>query len=330
VATNPIINGGFDIWQRGTSAAGAANATTFGPDRWNLYRGVAGSTFSRQVTNDTTNLPFIQYCVRAQRDSGNTSTADVLIGTTVETANSLAFAGKTVTLSFYARAGANFSASSNAISAQLRSGTGTDQNDISGFTNATIVIGATPFLTTTWQRFTYTGTVASTATQIGLRFLYTPVGTAGANDWFEITGVQVEVGSVATPFRRSGGTLQGELAAAQRYYQKSYDINTAPQSNNIGAGLMLGNAQSNVPNQQYFISNVFKVEMRTAPTVTIYSYTSSTAGVVSDANGVDKAANSGIASHIGTRSFNVYNNSGGTIATANGGFVGHYVASAEL
>jgi hypothetical protein len=43
-------------------------------DRWSGYAGVAGRTVTRQVTNDTTNLPNIQYCARVQRDSGNTNT----------------------------------------------------------------------------------------------------------------------------------------------------------------------------------------------------------------------------------------------------------------
>jgi hypothetical protein len=75
-------------------------------------------------------------------------------------------------------------------------------------------------LTSTWQRFTYTGTVSSSATQLGFYFNYTPVGTAGAADYFEVTGVQIDVGSVALPFRTYAATIQGELAACQRYYYR--------------------------------------------------------------------------------------------------------------
>ena len=328
---NAVINGAMDIWQRGTSIAVTSTSTSFyGADRWQVFSASTGRTVSRQATGDTTNLPNIQYCQRVSRYSGNSNTAAILPAYSMETADAIRFVWQPVVLSFYARKGANYSATGSALTATIRQGTGTDQNLNAGYTGSSDVISSSVTLTTTWQRFQITGTLLQSSTELGLQFNFTPTGTAGAADYFEITGVQLEVGSQATPFSRNAGTIQGELAACQRYYQKSYDTNTAPQTNGTNGGLILGATQSNIPHQNYFMTNALKVEMRTAPTVTVYSYTSSTAGVVSDCNGVDKAANSGTAAHIGTRSFNVYNNSGGTIATANGGFVGHYVASAEL
>jgi hypothetical protein len=178
-------------------------------------------TVSRQVTGDTTNLPFIQYAQRVQRDSGNTSTGIIYSLQNFESINSIPFAGKTVTYSFYARAGANYSAASSALLYSVNTGTGTDQNLLNGYTGQATPILTTVTLTTTWQRFTATAALSSSATQIGVAFSYTPVGTAGANDYFEVTGVQLEVGSVATPFHTYAATIQGELAACQRYYYRT-------------------------------------------------------------------------------------------------------------
>jgi hypothetical protein len=216
---NAIINGGFDIWQRGTSfTVASSSVSTYAADRWMPYRGATGLTVTRQTVSDTTNLPTIRYALRAQRDSGNTSTLDYSIRTSIETANSIPFAGQAVTLSFYGRKGANYSSTSSLLNVVLQSGTGTDQNNISGYTGQANVINSTATLTTTWQRFTFTATVGATATELAAQFYSNPTGTAGAADYFEITGVQLELGSYATTFSRAGGTIQGELAACQRYY----------------------------------------------------------------------------------------------------------------
>ena len=215
----PVLNSAFQIWQRGTTFANSGTAV-YGADRWGSYRGgyASGSTVSRQATGDTTNLPNIQYCARVQRDSGNTSTASVVLAQAFESINSIPFAGKTVTISFYARKGANYSPTSSLLVTQLYYGTGTDQTPWAGFTGGAQAIDVTSTLTTTWQRFQYTGTVPATATQLAIQFPMNPTGTAGAADYFEVTGVQLELGSVATPFHTYAGTIQGELAACQRYY----------------------------------------------------------------------------------------------------------------
>jgi hypothetical protein len=218
---NVIINGAMDIWQRGTSIA-LTSANTYCVDRFIASANTSGaSTVSRQATNDTTNLPFIQYCARFQRNAGNTATGIQFFNQPIESANAIPLAGKTVTVSFYARAGANFSSSGNVLTAALRSGTGTDQNYLDAWTGDVLLGSYNATLTTTWQRFTFSVTVGATATELTLPFTYTPTGTAGANDYYEITGVQLEAGNQATPFTRASSTgLAGELAACQRYYYR--------------------------------------------------------------------------------------------------------------
>ena len=218
---NAIINGGMDIWQRGTSIAFGINTGVYTADRWTTLRTASpsGATVSRQASA----LTGIQYCARVQRDSGNTSTAPMYFGTNLESADSYRFAGQTVIVSYYARAGANYSPTSSALAAYILTGTGTDQSFVTGFTGGSQAGTATATLTTSWQRFSFTATISSSATQIAFYYGMTPTGTAGAADYFEVTGVQLELGSVPTQFKRSasgGGTIQGELAACQRYYYR--------------------------------------------------------------------------------------------------------------
>lgn len=260
-ASNPVLNSAMQVWQRGTSGAGANGSSISGymADRWLAIRSsyTAGLTISRQVTADTTNLPNIQYCARIQRDSSNASTVSLQLGQSFESVNSIPFAGKTVTLSFYARAGANYSSTSNALLALLVTGTGTDQNVVTaGYTGTANTISQTATLTTTWQRFQYTGAIPTTTTEIGLIFQSTPTGTAGANDYFEITGVQIDVGSVALPFRTFSQTLQGELSACQRYFLSL--------NNNVTATADYFNGGYYSTTGLYGVVN-FPVQMRVAP-----------------------------------------------------------------
>lgn len=98
---------------------------------------------------------------------------------------------------------------------------------------------------------------------------------ATVGNTFYITGVQLEVGTVATPFEfRQYGT---ELALCQRYFQKSYDVGTIPGTatrlgiHGIGGLYGAGSCINGL---------TFRTSMRTAPTVTIYDGAGTT-GVVS-------------------------------------------------
>lgn len=257
---NIVINGGMDIWQRGTSFT--ASGQYYAADRmcFNNFT-VAGRTVTRQLAGST--LPQFQYCTRIARDSGNTNTTNTAFGQALETTDSLRFAGQTVTLSFYARAGANYSGASNQIGALVISGTGTDQNRVTGgYTGEAFPLNQNVTLTTSWQRFTVTGNIASTTTELTIYLQGASSGTAGANDYYEVTGIQLELGSVATTFKRAGsggGTIQGELAACQRYYQRAVGTTGA-----FAGAAITGVATSNSAVEMIYAA---PVQFRTAPTV---------------------------------------------------------------
>jgi hypothetical protein len=138
----------------------------------------------------------------------------------------------------------------------------------------------------------------------------------------------LEAGAVATPFEfEDFGTT---LEKCQRYYQKSWAYATVPLTGATVVGLQFGGSYTATPQGNSFGQITFVKPFRANPTVTIYSYVSATAGVVSNATGTDLAANSGVAQFISEKSANVYNTSGGTITPGTGGFVWHFVASSEL
>jgi hypothetical protein len=262
VQANPFINAAMQVWQRGTSFT-FNNSNSYTADRWYCSSANTAATVTRQTTSDTTNLPFIQYCARFARNSGTTNTGTITVTQSAETVNTIPFAGKTVTMSFYARAGANFSAASSALYVYLVTGTGTDQNQGSGgYTGQATPLSGSATLTTTWQRFTYTGTIATNVTEMSPNIGYTPVGTAGANDYFEFTGFQVDVGSVALPFRTYSATIQGELAACQRYYFRNNSGSTNYSWFAWGIGQGGTDALWSIQNP---------VTMRTTPTVVEFS-----------------------------------------------------------
>ena len=262
---NAMINGGCEIAQRGTAAVTLTAAGLLYPvDRIFAGRSSGTTGATAQQINSTT-LTGFNNAVRVQRTAGNTATNDLYIGQSMESLNSIPLAGKTVTLSFYARAGANFSSSGSALSVRLYSGTGTDQSGLgSGFTGTATPISTSQVITTSWVRYSFTATIATTATQLQFLAFYAPVGTAGAADYFDITGIMLEVGSQVSPFVRAGLNIQGELAMCQRY---CYKVTNDTTDKTIASG-------------GYYASTVFlgainfPVTMRTVPTATIVNATS--------------------------------------------------------
>lgn len=281
-ASNPVLNSAMNVWQRGTSVSLAASTTYtsgYHADRWQSGTSAnQACTVSRQATGDTTNLPSIQYAMRFQRNSGQTGTAAIYVAQSMETANTIPFVGKTVTFSFYARAGANYSPTSSVLGYALSQGTSTDGNVIGGYLGQSNVVSGNATLTTTWQRFQATASVATNTTSMGIFFTYTPTGTASTNDYFEVTGVQIDCSSVALPFRTAGTTYQQELAACQRYYYRITNPTTSYYRFSLGQATGTTTAQ---------IVTQFPVTLRTSPTALeqvgtagSYSVTSAVGGAV--------------------------------------------------
>ena len=237
---NLIINGDMNIWQRGTSVA--INTLGYTADRW-YHQSYNGAVISQQPTSDSTRLPSTRYCARVLRNSGVTAVNFMYFTQSMETSQSIKLAGQTATLSFWARAGAGITSST--FTARIVCGTGTDQNVIAGYTGQANAFTQNFTLTTTWQKFVLTGNVPTTATEVAFVCGYTPVGTAPANDYFEITNVQLEQNYQPTPFEHR--PIGVELALCQRYYWRTIDSSLyglimgggveAPTAAAVGCGL---------------------------------------------------------------------------------------------
>ena len=219
---NRIINGAMQVWQRGTTFASQGNGQNdYTADRWAIGH---NNSHMAAVTRATGPANDFIYCARIQRDSGNSQTDQMRFHTALETLDVRSLRNKILTISYYARKGANYSeANSKITGVRIATGENTDgdPNAYSGgnWTNSTTILTGTPTLTTSWQRFTHTTSAVSTsANSMIIEFRHTPVGTAGADDYYEITGIQLEIGSVATPFEHR--TFQEEELRCQRYFWK--------------------------------------------------------------------------------------------------------------
>lgn len=242
LSDNYIINGGFDIWQRGTSATlGSAGLTGYyTADRWATYNATGTGALAR----DTTNVPAgIQYGLRFTASAANSSCN---FYHTIETLNSIPLAGKTVTVSLWLSGTAGTS-----VQVALNSSTTTDAAWTSTFTT---VAGPSFTVTTTPTRYSFSTTVPANA-----KTLQVFVGSfsIASSSYVSFTGVQLEEGSIPTAFRRNAPSIQAELAACQRYFYAERGTQAVIRSGGYGNGY--GSAVS------------YPVSMRVAPTVTVYS-----------------------------------------------------------
>jgi hypothetical protein len=272
---NAVINGAFDYWQRGTSFTNPVNEA-FTADRMSVMHDGTGATrtISQQALAPATISGYdSRYFYRYAVSAAGTSNTYQRFGTKIENVQNLT---GTITVSFWAKADA-----SRSVSFQL------DQYYGSGGSSATVglQLSAMAAVTTSWQRFSATGTLASISGKtIGdgsyvYAYFAFPHNTTLTID---IAGFQIEQGSVATGFTRAAGTLQGELAACQRYYEQF----TGSEGNSIVC-----------INQAYlttatFGSLYYKVNKRVAPTIAISGGTSgamnAAAGVISGTVGFNE------------------------------------------
>jgi hypothetical protein len=221
---NKLINGGFDIWQRGTSQTSSGYGSD---DRWANSNTGSTKTHSRQAF--AVGQTFVPNNPTAHSRTIVTSVAGAsnfcLKNQAIE--NVATLSGQTATLSFWAKAD---STKNIAVEFTQQFGTG-------GSPSATVTgIGVTTcVLTNAWTLYTVTASIPSISGKVlgtnndsslvvtfwfdaGSSFNSRTNSLGQQSGTFDIANVQLEAGSVATPFeQRPIGT---ELALCQRYYER--------------------------------------------------------------------------------------------------------------
>jgi len=264
---NAIINGNFDVWQRGTSFENVPSGT-YTADRWVYLHDGTGQqhTISRQSfipgQTDVPNNP--SYFVRVSVTSAASGQTYNVLHQRIESVRT--FAGKTITITFWAKADAARTLAVNFW-----------QNFGSGGASEVGVSGASFNLTTNWQKFSCTVTIPSISGKVigpgdnlGVQFFFPTEQTFVV----DIAQVQLNAGDVALPFQPR--SFAEELALCQRYFEKSYDIDTAPGSMAAANGMEILTCDHAVGvggNLDLFPHGPlrFKVPKRITPTVRIYN-----------------------------------------------------------
>ena len=213
---NFLINGNFDIFQRTSFAS--QTITGYSLDRW--LSGVGGTV---TITQQTTGVPIgSQYCMRTAYNGAGGNYANQ--HNNLELAMTKMLAGKTVTFSVLIRANAAYVATSSqgiqiAIDKNSTANTGVG-GSWSSINSTTVLAASIPTGTgaSDWYKVTVTAAIPNDGTADGLRVRVGELVTGPSGAYWEMAQAQLEVGSVATPFSRAGGSIQGELAACQRYY----------------------------------------------------------------------------------------------------------------
>ena len=290
---NLIINGAMQVAQRGTSAAstGWGQQAYRTVDRWQTQFNAStttGTATQEQITDQSTTIGH-PYYTRFTVDTAQTtvdSTARFTLKQVIENSvfNHLNWgtsAAKDLTLSFWVRSNITGTFST---AFRWHDSTGTVSSYTSEYTISTantweyktISIPAPSLSTTAYSEFNVEAaqlrfSLMTGSTQAGTVDAWqTPANTWGSSNQtnlfatsgntFDITGVQLEVGSVATPFEhRSYGE---ELALCMRYYQAHGQIH----GNVIRTNYVNGNV--NDSGHGYSELMQYPVPMRATPTVT--------------------------------------------------------------
>ena len=241
VQQNLLINGGFEIWQRGTSFVDLGN-NLYGPDRWKSVRDTLTTYTISKETSVTDSGAAALKCVLT-KGSGTYWYMEQSVENYQE------YRGKTLTVS--ARVKTNV-----ATGVKIKFGDGVTDSFSSYHTGDN-----------TWQTLSVTKTMDASATAVIVRIGFIASDLQTSTTYFD--SAMLVLGSqpatyVARPFAQ-------ELALCQRYCEKSYDVGTNPgTATSTDNEVVIASQNQGTPRMASGIVK-FKVTKYSSPTVTLYS-----------------------------------------------------------
>lgn len=304
-ARNVVINGNFNIWQRGTSFPSAGDGT-YTADRWQMViRNATGRFDVSQLTTTIGDLTAV-HCLRHV-----VSTADADVGAndvvatvyTVEGYDLQALRAQTMTLSFWL-----WSNVTGVMHVAFRSPSGNGSyvepvviTQAETWTHRTITLGHSLGVGTwafdnaagmqiafVWSGGFNVSVGGTTGEWIGADLWTGQLQTnflADEDNEVRIAQVQLEHGPVATPFEHLPFSL--ELMRCQRYFETSFPLGIAPAQ---GAGIItagLSYAVQNAGTTRFMLTVPYAVQKRTSPTVTFYNPVSANGAWYNNDRGAD-------------------------------------------
>jgi len=308
---NYIINGNMDFWQRETSFA-ALTTAGFSADRFQAnFSNTATRTISRSTSVPNTKSTYsLQYIV---------GTADAALGPTdyenihyhVEGYDFRNLSGKDITLSFYVKSSVTGTYTCAFRNSAVNRSYVTTYIINTANTWEKKVIHLTHDASGVWLYDNNTGINISFALMAGLNF-QTPslntwqsnnyvshssavnfMGTAGAQ--FNITQIAVYEGTLTDPeFNTAGRNIADELMLCQRYFEKSYNLDTFQPTATAVGRISSGSTTGSTSNAHID----FCVRKRATPVITLYnSGTVLTAGYQSERGFMTAGGGSGAEFH---------------------------------
>lgn len=267
---NFLVNAAFDIWQNGTSLGCSNGSSVYGADQWYVKNslGTSGNITHAQVTGSLSGSLY-GYSVKISTAPTASQANGCELYQTLDNLTAQSLLGQTVSFSVNVKAQGNV----NQVGIQFFYNTSEAK--------VSTTLGAETLTTVSSGSFTLckcenvsVGTTPTSSGVVGVRIRITGVSTGNTydlNNGFTVEQAQLNIGSQAITFQRRHPTE--DIIACKRFFQKSFDLATAPVTGSGTVNGALGYNAVLAGVHTYGLSVQFPVIMRAVPTITFFNPT---------------------------------------------------------